>query len=157
MNWEAIGAGAELLGSGAVIVTLVFVVVQLRHSSSTVRNSTVQNASNAYIDILTQLISDPELYGIYHRGIRSFEKLTEEEYGRFEILMLVMFRMLESQYRQYKNGGADEEMWASLVKTFQAMLRMPGVYASWQRQKAILSTGFVRHVDSLKVTPNEGT
>ncbi|MEH6571431.1 MAG: hypothetical protein V7709_20275 [Halioglobus sp.] len=152
MNWEAISAAAEILGSVAVVVTLLFVVTQLRHSASTMANSTLQSALNADVDIMTHLISDQELYSIYHRGIRSTETLTKEERGRFEILMLVMFRMVDSQYRQYKNGGADEEYWASLVITTQEHFRMPGVYASWQRQKSVLTSGFVALVDSWNVT-----
>ena len=37
--------------------------------------------------------------------------MSKEEHGRFEILMLLMFRMINSQYRQHMNGGADEEYW----------------------------------------------
>ena len=77
-------------------------------------------------------------------------------HGR-SILILGIWAMMSSgavgQYRQYKNGGADEEYWASLVITTREHFRMPGVYASWQRQKSVLTSGFVALVDSWNVTP----
>lgn len=157
MNWDAISAIAEILGSAAVVVTLIFVIAQLRHSSSTMTNSTLQNALTADVDIMTHLISDSELYSIYHRGMRSSEALTSEEYGRFEILMLAMYRMVNSQYRQYKNGGADKEYWECLMRTTQAHLRMPGAHASWQRQKSVLTEDFVGLVDGWDITPNKSS
>ena len=34
MNWEAIGAIAELLGAFAIIITLVYLTIQVRQNAS---------------------------------------------------------------------------------------------------------------------------
>ena len=155
INWEVVGAIAELIGSVAVLVTLLFVLIQLRHSSSAIRSVSLQSALGADVGILTSLVSDPELHGIYHRGIRSTDELSKEEYSRFEILLLLMLRMNDIQYQQYVNGETGAEYWDSLATTFQTQLEMPGMFASWQRQKGVLTKGFVAEVDSWGVTPKK--
>ena len=42
MNWDAIGAIAESLGVIGVIVTVVYVAVQIRHNSQAVQGATEQ-------------------------------------------------------------------------------------------------------------------
>ncbi|MEP1472159.1 MAG: hypothetical protein ABJK25_14395 [Halieaceae bacterium] len=157
MNWEVVGAVAELIGSLVVLVTLLFVVVQLRHSSSAIRSGSLQNALNADVGIMTALVSDPELYEIYYQGIRSSDALSKKEYGRFEILMLLMMRHIDIQYQQYQDGETDSEYWESLATTFRGQLSMPGAFASWQRQKGVFSKSFVSEVDSWNVTPNKSS
>ena len=40
MNWEAIGAVAEIIGAAAVMISLVYLAVQIRH---TVRRTAADN------------------------------------------------------------------------------------------------------------------
>jgi hypothetical protein len=155
INWEVVGAIAELIGSIAVLVTLLFVLIQLRHSSSAIKSASLQSALGADVGIMTTLVSDPELHGIYHRGIRASDELSKEEYSRFEILLLLMLRMNDIQYQQYMNGETGSEYWDSLATTLQTQLEMPGMFASWQRQKGVLTKGFVAEVDSWGVTPKK--
>jgi hypothetical protein len=39
MNWEAIGAIAELVGAGAVVLTLIYLSIQLRQNTVQVTHS----------------------------------------------------------------------------------------------------------------------
>jgi hypothetical protein len=153
MNWDVISAVAEIIGSIVVVVTLLFVLVQLRHSSSAIRSASLQSALGADVGIMTSLVSDSELHSIYHRGIRSTDNLTKEEYGRFEILSLLMLRMNDIQYQQYLNGETGVEYWESLAITLQNQLAMPGLNDSWNRQKGVLTKRFVAEVDSWRITP----
>ncbi len=54
MNWEAIGAIAELLGATGVIGSLVYLATQIRQSREQMRQNTVALRAAAY----QQLLSD---------------------------------------------------------------------------------------------------
>ena len=47
MDWDAIGAIAELLGSVAVIATLIFLVRQIKTNAVMIQNNTAQSAADA--------------------------------------------------------------------------------------------------------------
>jgi hypothetical protein len=40
MNWDAFGAIAEVVGAAGVLITLVYLAVQIRHNSASVDAST---------------------------------------------------------------------------------------------------------------------
>ena len=62
MNWEAIGAIAEILGSLAVIVTLVLLILQLKTNSIMIQNSTAQSSTSSISEWARQLTQNPDLY-----------------------------------------------------------------------------------------------
>ena len=45
MNWDAIGALGEVLGSIAVFLTLGYLAIQVRHARDQVRHSISQNST----------------------------------------------------------------------------------------------------------------
>ena len=47
MNWEALGAIGELIGAFAVVVSLIYVGIQVSHSAGAVRSSAANDASVA--------------------------------------------------------------------------------------------------------------
>ena len=44
MNWDAIGAIGEIVGAGAVVISLVYLAVQIRFSARSARSEAVRTA-----------------------------------------------------------------------------------------------------------------
>jgi hypothetical protein len=51
MNWDAVGALGEVLGSIAVFLTLGYLAVQVRHARDQVRHSISQNSTGGNRDL----------------------------------------------------------------------------------------------------------
>lgn len=99
LNWDAIEAVAELLGSVAVVITIIFVAILLRYNSTAVRNSTLQNQTNssiyqqfqngvmdenAWIDNLRPLqapLDTPEGKASWHRQKHTLPDAFQREHG----------------------------------------------------------------------------
>ena len=69
MNWEAVGAIREIVGAMAVIASLVFVGIQLRHNTGALRMSSTNDVRNALIDNLVKLARDENLAQLMFKGI----------------------------------------------------------------------------------------
>ena len=65
MNWEAIGAIGELTGAFAVVVSLIYVGVQVRHSAGAVRSAAANDASVAMQNGISkwEVTDRPAIYG----------------------------------------------------------------------------------------------
>ena len=50
MNWEAIGAIAELIGGLAVLVTLIYLSIQVKQNSQMQRQQNITEQTNRCID-----------------------------------------------------------------------------------------------------------
>lgn len=61
MNWEAIGAAAELLGAMAVLATLVYLALQVRHSRDLLEENKKIALSQVYAERSSQRLQDIRL------------------------------------------------------------------------------------------------
>ena len=59
MNWEAIGALAEVFGAVGVIITLVFLARQISHNTNAVRASTNHGLTQQRNDLNLKFGLDP--------------------------------------------------------------------------------------------------
>ena len=68
MNWEAIGAVAESLGTLAVIASLIYVAIQIRQNNRGARIETFASAVRGVQEQHRALATNPELLRIFLDG-----------------------------------------------------------------------------------------
>jgi hypothetical protein len=109
VNWEAIIAIVEVVGLLAIVVSVIYVAVQVRQNSDLIgqnilvaRSAMVHETSILYSRFFELIAESPDLASIYRRGINS-EELDPDEVVRFESLIEVYFTFLEDSDHQYKS------------------------------------------------------
>ena len=65
MNWEEIGAIGQLLGTIAVLVTLVYLSIQVRHAREQAMRSAERARCDAAREYFLALATQPELSGAW--------------------------------------------------------------------------------------------
>ncbi len=65
MNWDAIGAIAELLGAIGVILTLVYLATQIRQNTESSRTTAEVSFGQDFIDWHARVSAQPELGRIW--------------------------------------------------------------------------------------------
>jgi hypothetical protein len=58
MNWDAVGAIGQVLGSVAVFVTLAYLALQVRHARRETQRALSQGRSEAHRDLLAQQLTE---------------------------------------------------------------------------------------------------
>jgi hypothetical protein len=159
MNWEAIGAIAEIMGSVAVIVTLALLILQLRSNTVMIKNQTAQNSANSISAWSRQLTGNPDLYRLYRAGLKDDSALSKEDRGRFDMIIHQVFQDVYGMYTQYLNVGLDKARWEAQLRTLGVIYNTPGGRATWERQKFIMDPSFQKEVEqhfANRNAPNEG-
>ena len=59
MNWEAIGIIAESVSAFAVVVTLVFLIVELRNNRNATQSAAVDAAATGFNSMNSAIITEP--------------------------------------------------------------------------------------------------
>ena len=149
MNWEAIGALAELGGAIAVIVTLAYLALQLRQANLNIRISVARSQVDSQISWLSQLITDPSTYKLYREGLKGRDSLSIEEKGRFDLLLHQMFIDANTQFRQLTIGAMEDDHWRTSNDALLLLLGTEGGRGSWDRQKSLLADDFVLRVEEI--------
>jgi hypothetical protein len=139
MNWEAIGAIAELLGAIGVIASLVYLATQIRHSREQMSQNTramkagaYQQTSDGLSDTINIAVSTPGFARIVRSAIANFEGLSEDDAFQFGFWFNNLMRNYDNIYYQYRAGMLEDNRWemhrADIVTFFTA----PGIVAWWR-------------------------
>jgi len=119
MNWDAIGTIAEVAGAVAVVLTLLYLAIQIRQSTTATRAGTSSYIDGALARILAPLRDSPEFAAVWLKGCKDLEALDEIERLRFTSHFLDMLNLAEHVHQLEKQGLAGTHIdyipWMSLL------------------------------------------
>ncbi len=147
MTLDDLGNIGEFVGAIGVIVSLVYLAVQIRRNTSSVRASTFQEAVRDVAILSDLLATDAELARIWSSGLRDLDTLKPDERVRFAAYMLGMFRRLENVVYQTQHGSLDPAYWDGQLSSMRSTLTQPGVAAWWERARGLFSPSFREYVE----------
>jgi uncharacterized membrane protein YjdF len=142
MNWDALGAIAELLGAITVIATLIYLAIQIRQNTQSNQNIAIQTISTHNASWLSLIAQDESTASLYRKGLLGLDQLTDDEMVRFITLCIHFCRIYETQYELYNSGAIPEALWQGSLRTIQSMFKFLGVLESWETQKDLFSDTF---------------
>ncbi len=157
MNWEAIGAIAELAGAVGVILSLIYLASQIQLNSKQVEqnsrfieSSVYQSVNDATIAWLETIARDPQLAGIW-RKIRAGVELEESERPQAWGLASMLFVTMDGQRQHFENGVISR---APLDQAQLDQLIKSPYMSEWIERNAdsILTPGFSTELKRLKET-----
>jgi hypothetical protein len=111
MNWEAIGASAELLGALGVIGSLIYVGNQVRASNLASSVAAKLSATNMLASFQDTMLINPRLAVLMVKGREGYEKLSTEDKLLFSTLALKASLLLSAQFFQFQRKVLTEEDW----------------------------------------------
>jgi len=158
MNWDAIGAIAELLGAIGVIASLVYLATQIRQSreqmganTRAVRASTQHDIFENLNDISMRPLDDPANYEAVRVGMGNPEQLREADRLRFQFWAGGLLLGYENAYYQYRSGLLDEDRWHfyrdQLASLFQNVA--PGFTQWWRTSRVPWTPEFVALMEEI--------
>ena len=111
MNWDALGAIAELAAAAAVIATLIYLSQQIRQTAKESRLSAIHDISTAYNAWIQSVAASRDLSRIWDEGLINFEQLQHEDRVRFLLITGSITRILNDAYSQYSSGRMEKLDW----------------------------------------------
>jgi hypothetical protein len=152
MNWDAVSAISAIVGAAAVVVSLLYLAVQIRSQNRESRIASVHQLNESFRDAITAF-QNPELANVFVRAKDNFASLPETERLQFISMIQGIFRVWEDAYHQHQEKILSERVWNAMVVQFSGYLSLPGVIAVWSIRKPAYSEDFRAFVDS--TTPLE--
>ncbi len=143
MNWEAIGAASELVAAVCVIVSLLYLAVQVKNNTESARTSTYQSVVCEFGALNRAMASTPDLSILYIKGMEDFDSLSTEEKARCSQLFFVSFRNFENMYYQYKKGYLEDDVWLGWQRLMLTYHARPGFQVWWAMRADVFSKSFV--------------
>lgn len=79
MSLQDLGNLGEFLGAVGVIVSLIYLSLQIRHNTRAVNASSNHSMDQSFANFLTLLIENPGAAAVFSKGVGSLEALDDTE------------------------------------------------------------------------------
>ncbi len=150
MNWEAISAISETVGAVAIVATLVYLAIQIRQNTASVKGSAYQEWVAANLG-LNMAATDPTQSQILVLGNADSTNLSNESFISFAMWNLGLMQMAQATDFLYRTGSLDRDLWETEINRAAGILAMPGVHQWWDAGgNTQLTPRFVKLLESTR-------
>jgi len=152
MPLDQIANIAEILAAALVIVSLLYVGLQVRQHTTASRATAAQanvSAVNEYVGLIN---ASDKLADILQQGGNGLSSLKGGDLIRFNAWHDQAFMAIESQYLQWKDGALDERLWLSRRQAALMLLAQPGQQEWWATRRDWYFPEFRDYLDNLVAT-----
>ena len=147
MNLEQLANLGEFLGGIAVIISLIYVAIQIRGNSRIQRSESYGRSLEMLRDVQARFATDDEYARMYNRGLVEPEALSVEDRLKFTWACTEMFGAFEYMHHQYLQGDMPEEIWVRWEQTLRFWLTYPGIRTWWVGRPTVFSETFTALCD----------
>lgn len=140
---------AEIIGSTAVVLSLIFVGLQLNEGNRETRAATTQSALQSEMDMIRTLALHA---GTWDKVISGEPLASGEEMRRGILLYNLLMTDSENQYHQSESGYLEAGKWEARLSGLPPLVRLP-FYGIWKKSIGSLghSADFMELLDSAEV------
>lgn len=149
MNWSAVGAVGEVLGAVAVVLSLIYVAVQVKQNTKALRGAATANAIASLRDWNRELIANPSVARIWGQGVEDMEGLDADGRAQFITLAFNLFKTMEDMHFQFRQGSMDPEVWDGWECFAAVYLKRSGSQHYWAHRRQLFSRPFREWLDGL--------
>ena len=138
---------AEIIGLIVIMISLVFIAVQVKQSTDAMRSEARQTQTNLDLSLVSRLVEYPEIGRIFSQSeVPSFEEKIQLNFW-----MIGQLRTREHEWLQYKSGALDKETWESYRGVIYFVLGTPRAREIWNLMKVYFNEEFVSMVQDMMI------
>ena len=130
MTLEMMGNIGEFVGGLAVVVSLLYLAVQIRQNSKTVRVAAYQSLNDMNTRVLLAMAEGPPAAETFTKGLPDIGSLSPAEFFQFQTLVSSMFMGFQTTYYQHRDGLLSDEQWRRHRGVMRWWLTHPGVQST---------------------------
>jgi hypothetical protein len=140
---------AEIIGAFAVVISLIYVGVQVNDSAGAVRSASANDANVAVQNWYLVIGSDAQTSKVFYDALISNEPL--ETHDEFQFLMIFQgaFLAFQNSYLIAAEGNIDVELLEGITGAIVLVKELPGMKRYWRQRKSTFHPAFVSYVDEL--------
>ena len=148
MDWDAIGALAELVGAIGVIASLVYLASQIRQNTNAMRGTAHESSVARNTSWTIAIGSSAQVAALLTKGHSDFHSLSAEERYQYTHMLTAMFLGAEATFHQYKRGNLERTIWERSVASIRVYSAFPGFRTFWSATRAVYTPEFRAIVDA---------
>ncbi len=151
MDWNAIGAVAEIVGAAGVIISLLFVAIQIRSNTQALRSTEYQYIHDTEDGFYSDTSSDPNLARIWKLGAGGISNVPDEDRPQWEIMAIRYIYLIQMVHYQRRKHMVDDEYWEAWDTAWVEMIcTNVGIREIYELNESVCTQPFRFYTESCK-------
>lgn len=130
VNWAAIEGIASVAGAIGVIISIIFLIYEVRHNARAIEGATVQSLMSLEREVFGLLAENAALMT---KGGVDAASLTEVEQYQYERGVGTYMSLIYSAYIQHQRDLIEDEVWNAYLNALERHMQAPGFAEAWLR------------------------
>ena len=148
MNWDSVSAIAEVAGGIAVVVSLIYLAVQVRNQNIESRLAARHDIAAALRECLL-VFTDRQLAQLFTRFNKGDEHLEDCEMLQLIVSIVRFFAVYDEAHNLHSEGQLDTNLWNSICDSCASNMSTPAFKRVWEIRKDAYRADFREFVDGL--------
>ena len=150
MNWIAISGIAETVGAFGVIISLIYVGLQIRQNTIASRAANYQQWVDTQVNVNRALSDDPAITELIDRANHDFASLSTAELLRLQMVFYNHFKQWNVAFTNDKYSLLDKEKWQLVEHGYELFIpHTPALRHMWGYCGSVYDEGFRTHVETV--------
>ena len=132
MDWAAIEAIASVAGVLGVVISIVFLIYEVRHNARAIEGATVQSLMSLEREVFSLLAENAELMT---KGGWDAASLSEAERYKYERVAGTYMSLIYSAFIQHERDLVEDEVWEAYSNALKRHIQAPGFAGAWEQIK----------------------
>lgn len=146
-HWKNI---AEVVGTGAIVASLIFVGLQLRQAQQVALSVAYQSRADTSLGLITAALeSETLLSAMSKQNADRSDALTEAEKVALTYNLIGELIYLENVHYQYTSGFVTDEQWKANVGDLRRIFAVEFNRKFWEEDRENWRSSFVQEVDKV--------
>lgn len=149
---QELGSLGEFIGAFAVVVTLIFVAVQVRQNTKMLRAQIRQSLTEQRIDAILRPTTDQHFAEAMATN-GSNRELSGAEYVRLRHQLMANLVDMQNWHDHYLDGLIDDDRWRAIRQVIRGFFEDEGTItmsSEWDRLKRQLGSEFVAECEAIR-------
>jgi len=126
---------SQTVAAFAIVASLLFVGLEVRHSNLESRHRTIEDTLQNYRAARLSLIDNADVARVWISGLHSFTALDAADKVRFLLTADNLFNNVQSFFLHYRDGRMPRELYEPQMAVLGDFLGYPGCQAAWDFRK----------------------
>jgi len=150
MNWDAISAVSQMIGSIAVVVSVLYLAFQLRSSTKVAKVAAQDAAASALRDVTKPFMENAELGRLWRAGLEDLNALSADDKARFFHATHQFLKAMETIHFHYTYGLLDAQLWSGWRELLRHYVASPGIAHYLELRGEVFSERFRTFLSQLE-------
>jgi hypothetical protein len=150
MTVEVVAALAEIVGAIAVVISLVYVGIQIRQNTISQNALMHQQLMDSQNEVNRNISSNPDVNALIEKATKDFDSLSNEEIRQLRFAYFGFFNIWHIAYQNFHRGMLEKHVLEEWERGAAWMLSTdPAAKAVWDDLSAVYDPVFRTHINKL--------